>query len=107
MPPPTQKGTKNSRAVRRTVSSSVCAAFVRRGDVEQHDFVGAFAGVARGLRGRIARVDEVDELHAFDDAAGVHVEAGDDALGEHAAPFAFHARKLRRIFRPVSPDFSG
>ena len=58
-------------------------AFVRRGNVEEDDFVGAFAGVARGLRGRIAGINEVDELHAFDDAAGVHVEAGDDALGQH------------------------
>ena len=61
------------------------AAFVRGGDVEQNDFVGAFAGVARGLRGGIAGVDEIDELHAFDDAAGVDIEAGDDALGQHAA----------------------
>ena len=81
------------------------AAFVRRGDVEQHDFVGAFAGVARGLRSGIAGVDEVDELHAFDDAAGVHVEAGDDALGQHAASLsatqescAESSARLRRIF---------
>ena len=59
------------------------AALVGRGDVEQHDFVGAFARVARGQRGRIAGIDEVDELHALDDAAVVNVEAGDDALGQH------------------------
>ncbi len=106
MPPPTQNGTKSSRAVRRTVSSSVCAAFVRGGDVEQHDFVRAFAGVARGELGGIAGVDDVDELHALDDAAGVHIEAGDDALGQHGFRCSI-ARKLRRIFRPVSPDFSG
>ena len=35
-------------------------------------------------------------------AAGVHVEAGNDALGQHEI-----SRKLRRILRPVSPDFSG
>jgi hypothetical protein len=33
--------------------------------------------------GGIAGIDEIDELHAFDDAAGVNVEAGDDALGDH------------------------
>ena len=70
-------------------------AFVGRGNVEQHDFVRAFAGVARGLRGRVAGIDEVDELHAFDDAAGVHVETGDDALGDHSVPSASSERKLR------------
>ena len=78
------------------------AAFMGRGDVEENDFVGAFAGVARGLRGGVAGIDEIDELHAFDDPAVMHVEAGDDALGQH-----LHSRKLRRIFRPVAPEFSG
>ncbi len=80
---------------------------MRRRNVEQHDLVRAFARMPRSLRRRIARVDEIDKLHALDHAAGVHVEAGDDALGQHVAPFACHARKLRRIFSPVSPDFSG
>ena len=62
-------------------------ALVRRGNVEQHDFVRAFAGMARGLRGRIARIDEIDELHALDDTAVMHIEAGDDALGNHSVPF--------------------
>ena len=35
-----------------------------------------------GQLGGVAGVDEVDELHAFDDAAGVYIEAGDDALGQ-------------------------
>ena len=60
-------------------------AFVGGGDVEKHDFVGAFAGVARGLGGGIAGIDEVDELHAFDDASAVDVEAGDDAFGQHVS----------------------
>ena len=47
------------------------AAFVRGGDVEQNDFVGAFARVAGGELSGIAGVDDVDELHALDDAAGV------------------------------------
>ncbi len=82
------------------------AALVRRGDVEKYDFIGAFAGVARGLRGGIAGIDEIDKLNAFDDTAIVDVEAGDDALGQHVAP-TFQLKKLRRIFSPVSPDFSG
>ena len=60
-----------------------CAALVGRGNVEQHDLVRAVAGVARGLRGRVARVDDVDELHALHDAAVAHIEAGNDALGNH------------------------
>ena len=63
------------------------AALVRRRNVEQNDFIGAFARVARSLRRWIARVDEVDKLHALDHAAGVHVEAGDDALGQHSYLF--------------------
>ncbi len=81
------------------------AAFVGRGDVEQYDFVGAFAGMTRGLRGRVARVDDIDKLHALDDAAGVDVETGDDALGDHAVPFPGHERKLERILRPVVARF--
>ncbi len=76
-----------------------------RGNIEQHDLVGAFAGMARGLRSRIAGIDEVDELHALDDTASVNIEAGDDALGDHYFPS--QERKLLRIFSPVAPDFSG
>ena len=61
--------------------------FVGGSDVEQHDFVGAFAGVTCRLRGGVAGVDEVNELYAFDHAAGVDVEAGDDALGQHCLSF--------------------
>jgi hypothetical protein len=76
-------------------------------DVEQDDFVGSIPGVPRGLRRRVAGVDDVDKLDAFHYAAGVDVEAGDDALGNQLVPFASHSRKLRRIFKPVVPDFSG
>jgi hypothetical protein len=62
------------------------AAFVGCSDVKEDDFVSAFARVARGLRGGIAGVDDIDELNAFDDAAGVDIEAGDDALGDHGFP---------------------
>ena len=50
-------------------------------DVEKHDFVGAFARVAGGESSGIAGVNDVDELDALDDAAGVYIEAGNDALG--------------------------
>jgi hypothetical protein len=96
----------SSRAVRRTVSSSV-RDLVGRRNVQQHNLVRAFARMARRLRSRIARVHQVDKLHAFDNATAVHIEAGDDALGHHSVPFASHERKLRRIFNPGAPDFSG
>ena len=63
--------------------------------------------MARCLRGRIARIDKVYKLHALDNAAIMHVEASDDALGDHLDFFDLHARKLPRIFSPVAPDFSG
>ena len=81
-PPPTVSGTNARRAVRSTTSSSV----PRRsggGDVEEHELVGALAGVALGQLGRIALVDEVDEARALDDAAIGDVEAGDDPAAEH------------------------
>jgi hypothetical protein len=68
------------------------AAFVGGGDVEEDDFVGSGSGVTGGELGGVAGIDQVDELHAFDDAAGPDVEAGDDALGQHG----FHSRKLLR-----------
>jgi hypothetical protein len=57
------------------------AAFVRCGDVEKHNFVCALAGVPRGKLCRIAGVDDVNELDTFDDAAGVDIQTGYDALG--------------------------
>lgn len=46
------------------------------GDVEEGELVGALLVVAARDLDRIARIGEVDEVHALDDAAGGHVEAG-------------------------------
>ena len=54
-----------------------------RGYVEQNDFIGATAGVRRGAFRGIPGVAQILEAHAFHDAATIHVEAGDDALGQH------------------------
>ncbi len=60
-----------------------------RGDVEKADLVGVLRIVERGLLDRITGVLEVDEVHAFDDAAILHIEARDDARGErHDAAFS-------------------
>ena len=55
------------------------------------------------------------ELDALDDLPVAHVEARDDALGQHSASarraptagLSATSRKFRRICRPTSPDFSG
>ncbi len=61
------------------------APLVRRGDVEEDELVGAFAVVVGRELDGVARVLDVHEFDALDDAAGVDVEAGDDALEMHAA----------------------
>src|SRR6185312_7490766 len=59
------------------------AVLVACGDVEEGEFVRAGGIVGdRGLH-RIAGVAQVDEVDAFDDAAVLYVQAGDDADFEH------------------------
>ena len=76
--------------------------FVRRGNVEQYDFVRAFAGMTRGLRGGIACIDEIDELHALHNAAVMDIEAGDDAFGHHSLPFP-----VEKIAENLQPGCAG
>ncbi len=85
------------------------ASFQRRGDVQNHDLVDAFDVVAPRQLAGIAGVPQLLELDAFDDLTVANVEARDDALGQHQRPALALAisRKLRRICRPASPDFSG
>jgi len=54
----------------------------RSGDVEDHQFIGAFGVVAGGKLGGVAGVAESDEVDAFYDAGAVDVEARDDAVGQ-------------------------
>ena len=79
----------------------------RGGDVENHHLVDAFHVVAAGQLARVAGVAQSLELHAFHHLPVAHVEAGDDALGQHQAASRTIPRKLRRICRPASLDFSG
>ena len=60
------------------------AVLVARRDVQEGELVGAGGVVDPRLLDRIAGVAQVDELHALDHAAVVHVEAGDDADLQHA-----------------------
>ena len=50
---------------------------------QDDDFVDSLHVVAPRQRARVACVAELLELHAFDDLTVAHVEAGDDALGQH------------------------
>ncbi len=68
---------------------------VRGGDVEEAELVGSLGVVAPRHLDRIARIREVDEAHALDDAAVAHVEAGNDAAGEHQPPAAASASASR------------
>ena len=56
------------------------------GDVEEDELVGALGVVAAGQLDRVAGVAQVGEVDALDHAAGVDVEAGDDADGDGHAP---------------------
>src|SRR5207302_2767177 len=56
-----------------------------RGDIEEHDLVGALGVVQSGQLGRVSCVAQVLEVDALPDASCVHVEAGDHPDGAHAA----------------------
>ena len=85
MPPPIVNGMNTCSATRLATSTIVSRASGRRGDVEEHELVGALGVVAGGQLHRVAGVDEVDEVHALHDAPRVDVEARDDAGGPHDA----------------------
>src|SRR5579859_1488450 len=73
-------------------------------NVEEDEFVGAFRVVTGGQSDGIAGIAQAGEIHAFDDARAVGVEAGNDAVREG------HAASLRKFWRscaPASPLFSG
>ena len=57
--------------------------FDRRGDVEDDELVDPLGVVAARQLRRIAGGSQPFEVDAFDDLAVAHVEAGDDAFGQH------------------------
>ena len=67
------------------------ASFVGGSDVEEDDLVGTLLVVGVGQVDRVARIAQVDEVHALDDAPVLHVQARDDALGQHRALASLHA----------------
>ncbi len=59
---------------------------MRRGDVKEHQLVGALAVVVGSQLDRVASVANVDEFDALHHATGVDVQAGDHALEMHRSP---------------------
>ena len=55
----------------------------RRSDIEKHELIGLLGVVGHRRFHGITGVDQIDEVHAFDDAAIGHVQAGNDAFREH------------------------
>ena len=83
IPPPTVYGMKHLLGSTRRDVEHRRALLVARRDVEEDDLVGARLVVDGGHLHRVARIAQVHEVHALDDTALVHVEAGYDALHQH------------------------
>ena len=96
MPPPTVKRDEHLLGGAADDVDDRVAGVRRRGDVEEHELVGALGVVAGGQLDGIAGVAEVDEVHALDDAAGVDVEAGDHTGDAHAASASSTVKAPRR-----------
>lgn len=59
------------------------AGVAARGDIEEHQFIGALRVVVPGDFDRIARIDQVDEIDPLDHAAAGHVHTGYDSFCQH------------------------
>ena len=84
-PPPTVTGMKQASAVRRTTSRMVPRFSWLAVMSRKRELVGAGGVIGDGGFDRIAGVAQIDEIDAFDDAAVLDVEAGDDADFEHGS----------------------
>jgi len=59
------------------------ASFMTCGDVVENQLISAVGLIALGLLDGVAGIDMVEEFHAFDDAAAIDIETGNDSLGKH------------------------
>ena len=80
MPPPTVSGMKTFAGGAGDHVDHGVASVTGRGDIEEHQFVGALLVIARGEFHGIAGVAQVDEVHAFDHASAGDIQARDNAL---------------------------
>ena len=58
------------------------ALFVAGRDIQEGQFIGTFGIVAASNLHRITGIADIDELHAFDNATVVNIEAWNDAFGQ-------------------------
>ena len=92
-PPPTVSGMNTCAATASMIGRIMSRAVAGGGDVEEGELVGALLVVARGDLHRIAGIAQLDEVDALDDAAGGHVEAGNDAFREHGSSVVDDSRR--------------
>ena len=72
------------------------AMLIGRGNIQQHNFIGAGAAMGQSQRRGIAGVAQVRKLDTLHHASGVHIQAGDNALGQHSRFKSWSSQKLRR-----------
>src|SRR5438132_1697672 len=70
------------------------------GDVEKAQLVRTLAIIEPRLRDRIAGIDEIDEIDAFDDPAILDVEARDDPHLQHGRSSAIKRNAAAGSIRP-------
>ena len=70
-----------------------------RADIEEAELVGTGRIVGARRLDWVARIAQIDEVDALDDAPGVHVETGDDADADRHA-LAATASAVARSSRP-------
>ena len=83
-------------------------AFRARGDIVEHQFVGAFVAIARGELQNVADHAVIAKAHAFDHLAVAHIETGNYAFGKNGCNsssgirFSSNALPLIAAAAPVS-----
>ena len=84
MPPATQNGMSSSARDAAHPGSVHRTALGARGDVVEHELVGALVAIARRKLQDVADDAVIAEPHALDDLAVADVQTGDYAFGKNA-----------------------
>ena len=75
------------------------------GDVQKGQFIGTLGVVTRRNLDGVTGIAQTDKVHALDHAATGHVQAGDDAFGQHAQ--ATTRRRCQPCQRPAAGTSTG